>query len=170
MFNILKWFRKPPSRPKPRYGWELTTKYLTENLSREELLDVIDELQKEIFHASKSPNEWFDLYLIAKQDNKRMRSLLESEYHNDKAFRHAQHVADLESKCKQQGKRIQQMQDDYARHNNKNYATGLIVKCTGCDAGQPFDGENLTEERVAEVERIAKRLRTWFEGHKRRIG
>lgn len=39
------------------------------------------------------------------------------------------------------------------------------IHCTGCEAGKPFEGENLTEEKVKAIENIASRLRTWFENY-----
>lgn len=65
--------------------------------------------------------------------------------------------------------KVRQMQLDAERHNELNYATGLIVRCTGCERGQPFDGEHLTEERVVIVEQqLARRLRSWWNNHKYR--
>ena len=60
------------------------------------------------------------------------------------------------------------MQLRSADNNAKNYATGLIVNCTGCEQGGPFSKEDLSEKKVQAVEAIAQRLRAWWEGQKYR--
>jgi AmiR/NasT family two-component response regulator len=144
---------------------ELNLRYRLKDFSREQLVDLIVALDT----AEHTDARWIVPFMAAEHDNDRLRALLASDYHTDKSLRHALHVADLETKCKRLRKEVRTMQEAAERHNKIAYATGLIVNCTGCDEGQPFNGLELTEERVAEVERIAARLRTWFENHQYRL-
>jgi len=105
--------------------------------------------------------------MIEVKKRERLERLLTSEYRND--FEHALHMSDLEHKNKVLKLEITMMRERAEWHNVRLYATGLIVNCTGCERGKPFDGEQLTEERVREVESIADRLRTWFSNHKHRV-
>jgi hypothetical protein len=131
-----------------------------ENATREELLEII------IAGECRPGNfDWFMAYMAADHERRRLESLLKSEYRNNKSLRRAVHVADLEQKNKKLRSEIRVMQECAERHNREAYATGLIVNCTGCERGGPFNANELTEERVRQVELIAKRLRTWWDNH-----
>ena len=77
----------------------------------------------------------------------------------------AGHVAMLGERVKKLRLTIRNMQEKAEYFNNVQYATGLIVNCTGCDRGGPDHFENLTEEKVQAVEMLARRLRTWWNNH-----
>lgn len=113
--------------------------------------------------------DWFLLYCKVEAVNKRLTHALASDYHTQKDLDRAKHMGDLEAKNRKLKETVRRMQLEAERNNEKNYATGLIVRCTGCRAGQPFDGEHLTEERVKIVEELAGRLRRWWNGHKWRL-
>lgn len=143
---------------------EINLRKILADLSREDLLEIIVAVDQ-----AQHQRDNFIKWLAAEHDNKRLRQVLLSEYHTDKSVRHAQHVADLEVKCKRLSKEVRRMQEKAEVFNRQLFATGLIVHCTGCDRGAPFEGDQLTEERVQEVERLAGRLRTWFNNHKGRL-
>lgn len=138
-----------------------------QHATREELLEII--VERNGSGRKYTAENWFDYYMAADHELNRLRSLLRSEYHNDKSLRHAQHVADLESKNKKLREEVREMQVCAERHNRLLYATGLIVNCTGCDRGGPFNAEELTEEKVNEVELLARRLRSWWNNHQWRL-
>jgi len=77
-------------------------------------------------------------------------------------------LSDLEEANRRLRGEIRLMQQTAERHNREAFATGLIVHCTGCEAGGPFSTDELTEERVQQVERIATRLRMWWDNHQAR--
>ena len=108
---------------------------------------------------------WWTEYWHADQELRRIQRILRSQL-TPKELARAQHMADLEQKNAVLKLEIRQMQIAAERHNVESYATGLIVNCTGCWWGRPADAESLTEEEVAAVEGIARRLRTWWEGEK----
>jgi len=83
--------------------------------------------------------------------------------------RQAEHIRHLETKNQRLKHEIRIMQQKAEIFNDRLFATELIVGCTGCVPGGPRNYKNLTEARVCEVERIAKRLRTWWENNKGRI-
>jgi len=60
------------------------------------------------------------------------------------------------------------MQLDAERKNCLIFATNLIIHCTGCEQGGPIRPDELTESTVQEVERIASRIRTWYNNHAHR--
>jgi len=80
------------------------------------------------------------------------------------------HLADLEVKNDRLKREVRLMQEKAEVFNIKLDATGLIVHCTGCLRGAPANYEDLTEERVIEVENIAARLRVWWNNNRKRIG
>jgi hypothetical protein len=81
----------------------------------------------------------------------------------------AHHIADLETKNARLKQQVRMMQEKAEEVNKILFATKLIVNCTGCLPGGPDDCENLTEEKIQEVENIAKRLRTWWNNNKSKI-
>ena len=107
---------------------------------------------------------WWVEFHAADEELTRIKRILQSQL-TPKEPR-AQHMADLEQKNAVLKQEIRAMQIAAERHNVESYATGLIVNCTGCWWGRPADAESLTEEEVAAVEGIARRLRTWWEGEK----
>jgi hypothetical protein len=78
------------------------------------------------------------------------------------------HIHGLEVKNERLKREIRIMQEVAEARNRQIRASGYIVRCTGCMAGGPPDAEDMTEERVREVEDIARRLREWFENNKGR--
>lgn len=146
-------------------GGELRLRNLCKDLDRESLVDMLVAIDQ-----ADGQRDYFIKYLAAEHESSRLRNLFKSEYHTDKAVRHALHVADLEAKCKRLAKEVRSMQVAAERHNLINFATGYVVRCTGCDRGGPANYEDLTEEKVLAVERVANRLRTWFNNHQYRKG
>ena len=144
-------------------GGAIGIRHKMKNLSRGDLEDIIVS-----YHMQKGV-DWFAPYLVEERERRRLELIVRNEWHTDRDWNRGKHMADLETKVKQQAREITAMREKAEVFNRQLYATGLIVHCTGCDAGQPFDGENLTEDRVQEVERIAARLRTWYENHQHRI-
>ena len=135
-----------------------------EKWSKDEIVDIYIEM-------AMKPDErsWFSQYLVEERELKRTRQILKSKYYTEKDLNRALHVSDLEEKVKRLKKEVRDMQVYAENHNRTAYATGLIVNCTGCDAGEPLNGGELTEDRVKEVEVLASRLRTWFDNHKYRL-
>lgn len=121
------------------------------------------------FHPFRRWLHWMEQSAIADRECERLHAVLSSRYHTDRDLNRALHMADLETKNAKLKEEVRTMQVAAEEHNARNYATGLIVRCTGCESGKPFEGELLSEERVQEVEKIARRLRRWFENHKRRL-
>lgn len=118
---------------------------------------------------NREQRDWFGEYLIQERRAERFQTLLAHDVDlTDKDFGRAAHMADLEIKNARLKDEVRTMQVAAEKHNRRNYATGLIVNCTGCDRGGPANFEGLTEERVQEVERIAARLRTWWTNHQSR--
>lgn len=76
------------------------------------------------------------------------------------------HIHGLEVKNERLKREIRIMQEVAEARNRQIRASGYIVRCTGCMAGGPPDAEEFTEERVREVEDIARRLREWWENTK----
>jgi hypothetical protein len=142
------------------FGQEELRKNL-QHFTKEELVEMVVKA-----NGQGNKKDWSDYYWAADHELRRLESLLQSEYHTKKELRHAVHVADLESANKQLRREIRMMQETAERRNREVFATGLVVHCTGgCEQGAPFKAEELTEERVEEVERIALRLRSWWMGH-----
>lgn len=165
MMGLREWLiRKFGGKPRKQYGGEMRTYPILERLSRNVLEDIIVG-----YVMTPKDRSWFAQYVVEQHERERLESVLRSTYHTAKDLNHAKHMADLEEKCRRQGEEIRFLQDKAHEHNVTAYATGLIVNCTGCEAGKPFQGEELTEERVREVETIAKRLRIWFTNHKSRL-
>ncbi len=79
------------------------------------------------------------------------------------------HIHHLETKNKRLKHEIRFMQEKAERFNKMLFATGLVVNCTGCLEGGPANYKELTEEKVCEVERIAKRLRLWWDNNRDKI-
>lgn len=82
----------------------------------------------------------------------------------------AEHIHHLEDKNKALKHEVRVMQKKAEEFNRLLYATGLIARCTGCEAGKPFGGEDLTEEKIRDVEILARRLRAWWNNHCHRTG
>ncbi|MDZ4250347.1 MAG: hypothetical protein U0990_09690 [Candidatus Nanopelagicales bacterium] len=80
----------------------------------------------------------------------------------------AEHIESLELKLAKLREEITTMREAAERHNVQAFATGLIVRCTGCRPGAPEGWEGLTEERVREVEFIARSLRAWWTNEQRK--
>lgn len=164
MFNkFLSWLHSklPPLRVDKRQG-ALVARRILGQWNKSQIIEFVIHI---MMHSETPRHDWFNEFLMWKEESKRLRQILLSEYHTEKNINRAKHVADLESKVKKLKKEVRHMQVCAERHNLESYATGLIVNCTGCEAGKPFEGENLTEEKVREVETIAMRLRTWFDNH-----
>lgn len=109
-----------------------------------------------------------DNYFMKWHAEKERADMLESvllSFLTEKELKRSEHMHHLEEKNKKLKHEIRVMQEKAEEFNRLNYATGLIVNCTGCEGGAPFDSENLTEEKVKTVEMIAKRLRSWWNGH-----
>ena len=98
----------------------------------------------------------------------KLEEILKEDY-TTKEINRAEHIRGLETKNRRLKKEIREMQLKAEEFNKLLYATGLIVHCTGCLPGAPANYEDLTEEKVQQVERIAQRLRTWWKNNKRRI-
>ena len=110
------------------------------------------------------PHNYILEYIREKKRAERAESLLAqlAEGHD---LRRAEHVRSLGEKVKRLRAQVRAMQMKAEEHNRRAYATGLIVNCTGCDAGAPANADQLTEDRVREVESIACRLRAWWTNH-----
>lgn len=80
-------------------------------------------------------------------------------------LRLGEHLHYVERKNLLLKREVRSMQEKAEEFNKLLYATGLIVNCTGCEAGGPANPENLTEEKVKKVEMIAQRLRSWWNSH-----
>lgn len=133
-------------------------RYLMSEWTQEELIEAVIDTWRD-----RRQGDWFTQYYAADRELERTKAILSTRYHNDQELNKAKHMADLEVKNRRLKEEVRQMQVAAERHNRTAYATGLIVNCTGCVAGKPFRGEELTEERVSEVEHLARRLRTWFD-------
>ena len=132
--------------------------------TRDELLEIV------IGYAGSSASrvDWWPHYFAADHRCRRLEQLLASRYHTEGLDR-ALHVADLEANNRKLREEVREMQLAAERHNRESFATGLITRCTGCEAGAPFGAEELTEERVRAVECIARRLREWWNNHTARL-
>lgn len=81
----------------------------------------------------------------------------------DQEIGRAHHIADIESKLKILKEQITDLRETAEYKNKQLAATNIIACCTGgCLSGIMGDPHIVTEELVAEVERITKRLRSWF--------
>lgn len=80
---------------------------------------------------------------------------------------HLHRLEELNDRLKREVRRMQLKAEVF---NRQLFATGLIVHCTGCLPGAPANYEDLTEEKVREVENIAARLRSWWNNNRRRLG
>ena len=103
-------------------------------------------------------------YMAEKERADKLESIL-LQIITEKELKRSFHMLHLEKKNERLKHEIRVMQEKAEYFNKQLYATGLIVRCTGCEAGKPFDGENLTEDKVRLVEVLARRLRTWWDGH-----
>ncbi len=159
-FIFRKLFGKRPSLGK--CGSELNLRYTMKSWSRAEIIDAVVDIG---YGKTTTRIDWFLEYRIEEHENKRLRNLLASKYHNNHKLNRAIHMADLEECNKRLKEEVRRMQLAAQRHNLEAYATGLIVNCTGCDAGKPSQGEDLTEEKVKMVEQLAQRLRTWWNNY-----
>ncbi len=112
-------------------------------------------------------NYWFDEYLNYKARAEKAEAVLKSLLPTTDILR-AGHVVDMGKKIRRLRGTVRSMQRKAEEFNREMYATGLIIHCTGCEAGGPANPEGLTEERVKEIERIAQRMRTWWNNHSSR--
>lgn len=135
----------------------------TKDWTKEELTEALAAVAME-----REPGDWFPQYYTARKEIDRLRNVLKSDYHNDKSINRALHMADLEEKNRRLKREVRAMQEAAEKKNVTLKATGLIVGCTGCEAGAPTNSENITEATVQRVENIAIRMRTWWENHKGR--
>lgn len=79
------------------------------------------------------------------------------------------HIYDLETKVKELQKQITIQREAAEYRNRQLKAANLIVCCTGgCDTGIMGSKEAISEEIVCEVERTAKRLRSWWNNYRYR--
>ncbi len=154
-------------------GGSIRARYWVKDWTREDLEEAIAYLVMNRDFPNPSTNKdidyWFRTYYILDKEYNRLEKLLKSDFKTDKDWNRALHMIDLESKNKKLKDEITILREKAEVFNKQLYATGLIVNCTGCDAGKPFDGENLTEEKVKMVEQLAGRLRVWFDNHKYRV-
>lgn len=97
-----------------------------------------------------------------------MRRILNADL-TPKEVGRAHHIADLEQKNRRLKREVCGMQVKAEEFNSLLFATGLIVHCTGCIPGAPANYKDLTDARVKTVERIARRLRKWWDTNKHRI-
>lgn len=75
----------------------------------------------------------------------------------------AHHMADLEDRVKTLRREVRIKQEAAERRNLKLRATNMIVGCTAACTDATFEDAGVIDEAfVAEVERIATRLRSWF--------
>lgn len=143
-------------------GRETSNRYFLKNFSKEDLIDIICA-------SSDDKTDWFQAYIIRDKECERLRKLFASTYYNEKELNKALHMSDLESKNKALKREVRNMQEKAEEFNRLLYATGYIVRCTGCLAGGPADFEELTEEKVATVEMLSRRLKGWWLNNKGRI-
>lgn len=79
------------------------------------------------------------------------------------------HIHDLETKVKELQHEITFQREAAEYRNRQLKAANLIVSCTGgCDDGIIGSKEAISEEIVCEVERTAKRLRSWWNNYRSR--
>lgn len=136
-------------------GGETSNRYFLKNFSKEDLIDII-------CRTSDDNTDWFQAYIIRDKECERLTKLFSSDYYNDKELNKALHMSDLEFKNKALKREIRLMQEKAETFNNLLYATGYIVRCTGCAAGCPENYDELTEDKVKTVEMLARRLRSWW--------
>lgn len=80
------------------------------------------------------------------------------------------HIHDLEIKVKKLQREVTHQREASEYRNAQLRAANLITYCTGgCKGGICGSDEAITEEVVAEVEMIAKRLRSWLINHNGRV-
>jgi hypothetical protein len=145
-----------------------------------EWLEKLATKWREQFLAAKSEDDfnavfedvlshnWILEYLECQRRAERAERLLTDKL-TPKEVGRAHHIADLEEKNVKLKSEVRIMQEKAEVFNDQLYATGLIVNCTGCMPGAPANYENLTEDKVREVEQIAQRLRTWWNNNRHHI-
>lgn len=138
---------------------------ILKDFTKQELIELFTSSEQQV----NNKMDWFKQYMVYSVQVERLTKTLRSKFTNDTSMNRAIHLSDLEEKNKKLKREIQNLTEINTSYKNDNYATGLIVRCTGCLAGKPLDGENLTEEKVKDVETIAKRIRTWYNNNKSRI-
>ena len=85
----------------------------------------------------------------------------------NKEIGRACHIHDLEVKVKNLQRTVTDQREASEYRNRQLKAANLIVCCTGgCDTGIIGSKGEINEEIVSEVERTAKRLRSWWENYK----
>lgn len=110
----------------------------------------------------KKAHDWFNEYLEADKKLKILRRAL-GELYPPEAQGKILQLAEYRNKITKLKADVTRQREALEDRNRTLFATGLIVSCTGCRAGAPDNWQDLTEDRVAEVELLAKRLRTWFD-------
>ena len=78
-------------------------------------------------------------------------------------------ILHLEQKLNRLKGQIRYMQEAAERRNTLLEANGYVVRCTGCWEGRPPEAELLSEEKVQAVEKIATRLRVWWENNRGKV-
>ncbi len=87
----------------------------------------------------------------------------------DREIGRACHIHDLEIKVKRLQREITILREVAEYRNTQLKATDLIVSCTGgCKGSTIGSKDEVDEETVCEVERIAQRLRTWLGNYQAR--
>lgn len=81
----------------------------------------------------------------------------------NKEIGRACHIHDLEKKIKHLQLEVTHQREAAEYRNRQLQATNLIVSCSGgCESGIMGSRDRINEEMVSGVERIAKRLRSWW--------
>ena len=119
---------------------------------------------RKILSNTRLLDEWYE----EQRHRQQLEDILNRNFTKEE-LRRADHFLGVERKNRRLREEVRRMQLRAERFNQLLYATGLIVRCTGCIAGAPDNYADLTEEKVHEVERIAERLRAWWEANKNRI-
>lgn len=156
-------------RPRDEWGGATGTRHLLKDWSREELEDAIAAMTMGDVEERQERNDWFWQYYLERHERNRLKQVLTATYHTEKELNRAVHVADLEEKVARLKREVRWMQEASERRNKEAWATGLIVHCTGCEAGAPENASDLTEEKVKAVEGVARRLRAWWNNHTARL-
>lgn len=120
------------------------------------------------YHKLRHQIRLLDDWYYERRRADRLEDILKREFSHEELKR-AEHFRGIENKNKRLREEVRSMQLKAEEFNRLLYATGLIVHCTGCIAGAPDHYKDLTEEKVQQVEQIARRLRLWWNCNKHRI-
>lgn len=115
---------------------------------------------------------WFNEWSKASSELRLAKVVLEEKYPRKRDQNFMMYVRSLERKIKTLQGEITNMRESAEYRNKQIKAVGYIVYCTGCWAGGPDNKEEIDEEFVQNVERIAARLRSWHNNmeYKRKNG